>query len=416
VKAGWRSVRLGDVAEIAAGNPAPQNPTHFSDSGAPFFRTSDAGKVRFGRITDSADKLSDIGRRGLRLFPVGTILFPKSGASTFLNHRVMLDVEGYVSSHLATILPKMGIIEPSYLHYYLNTVDAKSLMQDQSYPSLRLSDISEILIELPSLREQQHIVAILDESFAAIATAKANAERNIVNSSSILCNQVSYLLSDTDRNWKSYCLEDVISDSLIGLSRNSKEQGQDCSFPYVKMNNITRDNRFDFTDYVRINASVYDVERFRLQIGDFLFNTRNSRELVGKSCVFDGQEDNPVLFNNNIMRIRFKPEFYSRFVLMLFSTPDIFEELDGMKSGTTNVSAIYFKDLKRLKLRFPPFSEQMEIVEKLDKIATETQFLQDINRQKICKLNELRMVVLHQAFSGQLTTRTTDYILAEAAL
>ena len=49
----------------------------------------------------------------------GTILFPKSGASTLLNHRVIMKIDGYVSSHLATIKANEEIITDEYLFYML---------------------------------------------------------------------------------------------------------------------------------------------------------------------------------------------------------------------------------------------------------------------------------------------------------
>src|SRR6266702_2399137 len=104
MKTPWQAMHLGDVAEISAGNSAPQEESLFKDGTYPFFRTADAGRVRFGDIYESADYLNEKGIKGLRRYPKGTILFPKSGASTFLNHRVMLGVEGCVSSHLATIV------------------------------------------------------------------------------------------------------------------------------------------------------------------------------------------------------------------------------------------------------------------------------------------------------------------------
>src|SRR5687767_1587858 len=100
----WPAKSLGEIAAIGAGNSAPQDKKLFEAGTNPFFRTSDVGRVRFGELNDASDYLNEHGTKGLRQYPKGTILFPKSGASTFLNHRVIIGVEGYVSSHLATIV------------------------------------------------------------------------------------------------------------------------------------------------------------------------------------------------------------------------------------------------------------------------------------------------------------------------
>ena len=127
MKKGWQTKRLGDVAEVSAGNSAPQDESLFKGGSYPFFRTADAGRVRFGNIYKSADYLNERGVKRLRRYPKGTILFPKSGASTFLNHRVLLGVEGYVSSHLATIVADENQIEARFLLYFLSTIEAQNL-------------------------------------------------------------------------------------------------------------------------------------------------------------------------------------------------------------------------------------------------------------------------------------------------
>lgn len=147
--------------------------------------------------------------------------------------------------------------------------------------------------------------------------------------------------------------EALIESNVIGLIKNSREQGDDKAWPYLKMNNITRDNRFDFSSFTCVDATAEEVNKFTLENGDFLFNTRNSHELVGKSCIYESDSNDAVLYNNNIMRVRFQSGFDARFVLLAFSSEGVVDELNRLKSGTTNVSAIYFKDLKSLVIPIP---------------------------------------------------------------
>src|SRR4051794_9532702 len=100
MKKTWEVKKLADIAQIGAGNSAPQDDAFFRNGSHPFFRTSDVGQIKIGRIHSSADMLNEVGIKKLKKFPTGTILFPKSGSSTFLNHRVIMAVYGYVSSHL----------------------------------------------------------------------------------------------------------------------------------------------------------------------------------------------------------------------------------------------------------------------------------------------------------------------------
>ncbi len=172
------------------------------------------------------------------------------------------------------------------------------------------------------------------------------------------------------KHWEIKRLDDIIESNIIGLTKNSSEQDVHHKFKYVKMNNITKDNCFDLSKYTCVNAKKEEVEKYSLSFGDFLFNTRNSYELVGKTCLFTGMGNDVVLYNNNIMRIRFLNIINPFFINYAFSTDDVIKKLDLIKSGTTNVSAIYYKDLKNLELLIPPLPEQQHIVAVLDKVFT----------------------------------------------
>ena len=167
---------LHQFCDLGAGNPAPQGEKYFVGGILPFVRTSDVGQVhRSMNFAGSADKLTPeaVAELRLRLFPKGTILFPKSGASTFLNHRVMLAEPAYVSSHLACITPKHELAMPEYVYQILCRVDARDLVPDQAYPSLRLGVLGDLEIPLPPLEVQRQIVAEV-EGYQRVIDDKRN--------------------------------------------------------------------------------------------------------------------------------------------------------------------------------------------------------------------------------------------------
>jgi len=133
-----------------------------------------------------------------------------------------------------------------------------------------------------------------------------------------------------------------------------------------------------------------------------LFNTRNSYELVGKTCIFGGDKEKHILFNNNIMRVRFIKTINPHFINYAFSSKLIANKIKYLKSGTTNVSAIYYKNLKDLMLSIPSFYEQKSIVKKLDKLSEQAKKLEKCYKQKLLLLEELKKSVLSKAFSGDL--------------
>ena len=188
INTNYKIVNLSDVAKITSGNSAPQDSKSFNGGVYPFFRTSDVAMLHMcSNLTTSRDYLNKDAIKNMTLFRKGTILFPKSGASTFLNHRAMLGVEGYVSSHLAAIIPDTNQIEGLYLYYLLTTVDAQDLTTNQSYPSLKLSQISSIKIPLPSIEEQQAIVAEIE----AIENENNKLKQQIENNKAVITARIA---------------------------------------------------------------------------------------------------------------------------------------------------------------------------------------------------------------------------------
>jgi hypothetical protein len=175
---GWPLVPLDEIADVSAGNPAPQDPAHFSTDGHPFVRMQDVGRVHVGaNLTETTGRITEaaVSEGRLRLYPKGTLLVPKSGASVNLNHRAMLGRAAHVVSHLATIVPDERRAGPSFLFHWSTQYDPRKQAQATSLPSLPLSLIKAALVPLPPLGEQRRIVALLDR--AAEIRRRADAAR-----------------------------------------------------------------------------------------------------------------------------------------------------------------------------------------------------------------------------------------------
>jgi type I restriction enzyme S subunit len=277
-----------------------------------------------------------------------------------------------------------------------------SLARGAAQKNLDVSAFRNMEISYPeSIPEQHRIVKILSEFFEKIEKAKKNTEKNLQNSHELFESYLNSIFENPGSDWDEKTLEDIIETTMLGLDKSSKQQGQDKKFKYVKMNNITVNNNFDFRKFTCVDAIIEEVQKYKLFDGDFLFNTRNSYELVGKTCVFKDQKES-VLFNNNILRIRFTNDINSFFINYSFSSSLGKNQLTTMKSGTTNVSAIYFKNLKNFRILIPEKKHQDSIVEKLDKLSEQIKKLEEIYRQKLADLEELKKSILQKAFAGEL--------------
>ena len=70
-------------------------------------------------------------------------------------------------------------------------------------------------IPLPPLPEQQRIVGILDEAFEGIATAKANAEKNLQNARALFESHLQSVFTQRGEGWDSVTLETLVERGWI---------------------------------------------------------------------------------------------------------------------------------------------------------------------------------------------------------
>jgi type I restriction enzyme S subunit len=404
MKAGWEVKALGDICDFQNGFAFKSN--LFLESGFPIIRISNIQNQQVIEDDLVYFNKSDY-KENFDKYQVnkGDILIAMSGGTTGKIGVNTTESVFYLNQRVGKFIPKACLIN-QYLYYLLLTKTEESLIisAGSAQPNLSTEQIKNFQVPLPSTQEQQRIVAILDQAFEGIAKARANAEQNLQNARALFESHLQSVFTQRGEGWKEMVFDELIESNVIGLTKSSREQGSEKAYPYVKMNNITRDNRFDFTSFTCVDATDEEVKKFSLQDGDFLFNTRNSYELVGKSCIYESEKNvqHPVLFNNNIMRVRFKSDVLAEYVLIAFSSKDVVDELNALKSGTTNVSAIYFKDLKSLKIRIPSFEVQKKIASETKLISTKTQRLEALYQRKIACLDELKKSLLQQAFAGEL--------------
>ena len=253
-------------------------------------------------------------------------------------------------------------------------------------------DLARYEFPLPPLDEQRRIAVILDQA--------DDLRRKRMKASATLKEFATALFVDAferrNASFPSIPLEELVSDTKIGLVRSSEAFGKDFPYFYVRMDAITREGEFDHHKVLRTTASDKELRDYMLVKGDFLFNTRNSRELVGKTTLFPG--GNRAVFNNNVMRIHFRDDVVPEYVAAAFQRPAIQAELESRKSGTTSVYAIYWRELKTLPLSVPPIDLQRAFAARVAEIDA----LKAHHRAHLAKLDALFASLQHRAFRGEL--------------
>jgi type I restriction enzyme S subunit len=405
---GWQTKKLGDVAMVGSGNSAPQDESFFEDGTVPFFRTADAGRIRFGSIFEATDNLNDKGAKGLRRFKKGTILFPKSGASTFLNHRVMLEVEGCVSSHLATIVANEKRADSKFLLYFLSTVATQDLVQDHAYPSLSLPTIAGIDVHLPPLPEQQRIVGVLDEVFSRLATAQAHAKKNLENARELFESHLQSVLSPRGKGWVEKSVSELVEEKVLskpfdgnhGEIHPKKSDYTKSGVPFVMACDL-ENGRVDTINCKFISKKLADSLRVGFaKDGDVLISHKGT---IGRSAIVSTTNDYIMLTPQlTSYRVNDKDRLFNRFVRYYFMSPIFQSEIIKRAEGGATRAYIGITKQLTLRLRFPGIDEQRKITEKLDALAPQTHRLENLYKQKQAALAALKKSLLYQAFIGEL--------------
>lgn len=215
--------------------------------------------------------------------------------------------------------------------------------------------------------------------------------------------------------WTWASLDQVAADTLIGLDRGQEHQSASGSVGYIKMNNVSMDGEVDMDRIVRIDANNDEASRYEVIQKDLLFNTRNSKELVGKVGLVRSVYG-PTVYNNNLMRIRFDGAAIPEFVCYQLCGPDFRERMEKIKKATTSVAAVYAKDLFPLAITLPPAEEQHEIVSRLDAALSGAAKQETAIESLLKQAAAQRRSLLKAAFSGQLVPQDPNDEPASALL
>ncbi len=369
----WGVVKLGEVAEIGAGNSAPQDAKYFSNGKDNFVRTSDVGKVsRSHHFGISEDKINEmaVSELGLRQWPKGTILFPKSGASTFLNHRVLLSEPAYVSSHLATILANSHAV-PEFLYYFLLTIDAKSLVPDTNYPSLRLGDLAAIHLPLPPISEQEKIAEVFTSVDDTIEKTQKLIEEIKILQKALMHELLIHGISGLHKKFKKTILGEIPAEWNITRLGDVAEIGSGDSAPqdgrhfengthlFIRTSDVGkvgRSHRFGFSEDKINEVAIKELGLRQWPKGTILFPKSGASTFLNYRVLLS----KPAYISSHLAAIVAKNHSVQEFLYYYLSTIDAKSLVPD-----TNYPSLRLGDLEAIRIPLPPYQEQKRIAELL---------------------------------------------------
>lgn len=329
------------------------------------------------------------------IFSEKLVLIGEDGAkwSSGANTSFIAEGKYWVNNHAHVIRPNRKIILDEWMVYYLNFSDLTPFITGMTVPKLNQEKMRSIPIPLPPLPEQKRIVAILDEAFAAIATAKAHAEQNLRNARELFESHLQGVFENGD--WENKRLSEVAKHSLGKMLDKSKNKGEPKK--YLRNQNV-RWFEFEMSDLNEMLFLESEKEKYTAIKGDVLICEGG---YPGRAAMWE--EDYPIYFQKAIHRVRFHAEEYNKWFLFYLFMLDRTGRLKNHFTGT-GIQHFTGDALSKLVVPIPPLNKIKHIVRQLDALRAETQKLEAVYRKKLEGLEELKKSILQQAFAGELTT------------
>jgi len=170
-------VALADVATVASGQ-TPKGLETSTTGSIPYYKVGDMNAAegqRMGRARAYVTE-AEATRAKLRVYPAGTVVFPKRGGAIATNKKRILTTPAAVDLNTMALVPGAQVV-PEFLLAYLETVDLATLADGSNVPQINHGDIAPLEIPLPPLEEQRRIVAVIEERLSAIDALRAAIER-----------------------------------------------------------------------------------------------------------------------------------------------------------------------------------------------------------------------------------------------
>lgn len=178
----------------------------------------------------------------------------------------------------------------------------------------------------------------------------------------------------------------IVTEVKYGTSKPAVDGGK---YPYLRMNNLTYDGHLDLSDLKRIDIPDNEIEKCIVRKGDVLFNRTNSVELVGKTCVFNENED--MVIAGYIIRVRLKPIMLPLFLSCYMNTDALKKILRNMAKGAVNQANINAQELQAINVYLPPLDLQ-------EQFAT---FVKQTDKSKYCiRLSAKTLCKIHKILLG----------------
>ena len=400
MKTGWQMKSLGEVCRfIDYRGRTPEK----TESG---LRLITAKNVKMGFLQrQPMEFVSPDGYRAwmTRGIPnIGDVLFTTEAP---LANVAQLDTDERVvfAQRIIVLQPTEFNLDRTFLKYQLLSDSVQQRIHQKgtgaTVKGIKASLLKNVEIVFPPLPEQQRIVGILDEALDGIATAEANAEKNLQNARAIFESHMQGVFNQRGEGWVEKPLG-ALASFRNGINYTKESKGERVKIVGVKDFQKNYWVPSQNLDTVTIDGELSKLD-FLKQSDILAVRSNGNVGLIGR-CILAGEVPGRISYSGFTIRIRLStgevlPEYLCHFMKCTSSRKRL---TDG---GTgTNIKSLNQQTLSALRVPFPSVSQQKALVARLESISEETQRLESIYRQKLAALDALKKSLLNQAFTGVL--------------
>ncbi len=385
MKNGWQTKTLGDVCEVIAGQ-SPEGKFYNSEgNGHPFYQgKKDFGEKFIEAPTTWTTQTTKVAKEGDILMsvraPVGPVNFSTE--------------EICIGRGLAAI--RSGIqLNRDFLFYQLLHLQPEIAGKEGAvFASINKAEIEALPLAFAPLAEQRRIVGLLDEAFAGLATAKANAEKNLQNACALFESHLQSVFTQRGPGW----VEKPLGEALVKTETTDPTRSPQTEFDYIDVSSVSKET-LAIQETQRLQGKDAPSRARKLvRTNDVIFAT--IRPTLRRIAIVPDELDSQVCSTGYFV-LRAKPDMDHRLVFYFLQTETFMTAMETLQKGAS-YPAVTDGDVRLQTIPIPPLNEQKTIAAKLESLREETQRLTRLYDQKHVALEALKKSLLHQAFTGEL--------------
>lgn len=396
MKEGWKKKKFCEILE----KTETINPLQYPNTKFDYIDVSSVSNLYFKIENTQKIKGKDAPSRARRLVKENDVIFATVRPTLKRIAIIPKELDNQICSTGYFILRPNPEINHRYLFYSLFTKDFLSnmekLQKGASYPAVTDNDMRNQELSFPTLPEQQRIVDILDQTFAAIDQAIENMEKNIALSNSIFENHLNNYFTFRQLNWIEKKLNKLglVQTGSTPSTLNKYYFGE--FIPFIKPGDV------DVDGFGNLNYENEKLSEQGLKVSRRILNNSILMVCIGGSIGKVGITNRDITCNQQINSLTLREDYFPKFFYYAMRSYSFNKQvLNGASQATLPI--INKSKWENLSISFPDnISEQKKISSELDDLLNQSQNLQNLYIQKINKLQELKQSLLHKAFQGEL--------------